>query len=381
MRLLLVALVLLTGCSSQETPAPTGLTPRPLAHATGFRMLGGPGYDVAEVTAAWPGMADTLRYALVPRSAPDSVRASLPDGLTVIDTPVQSLAALSTTFLALLDRAGASDAVTSVSGGDWVNTPSVRAGIAEGRIADFGTGEQVDPETLLAAEPDAVLMSVVSGPGETARALESAGVPVVYIGDWVETTPLGRMEWIVLMGALVGREAQARAYADSVADRYERLRLRQAGRTIKTPIISGSAWQGTWHVPGGGSYLAAFIRDAGGTYPWIDTDQSGSVALDLETVVAEASDARVWIAPGAVGSLRQIRRADDRYLNFHAVQTGRVFNYDARISPGGGMDFFETAVAEPDVVLADLIQALHTGSLPEHEMTYFRRLPPRNGDQ
>ncbi len=326
-------------------------------------------------------MADTVRYALVPRGAADSVRSAVPDGMTTIQTPVASMAVLSTTFLGLIDRAGASGAVGSVSGGDWINTPAIRAGLDDGRIIDFGVGDTVDPEAIIAAAPDVVLMGAVSGPGETARLLTSAGIPVLFVGDWTETTPLGRMEWIVLMGALVGREAEARAYADSVADRYERFRLGQARQTQRTQIISGSAWQGTWHVPGGQSYLAAFIRDAGGSYPWMDTEQSGSLALDLETVLAQAADARVWIAPGAVASLRQIRQADERYLAFHAVQSGRVFNYDARMSQGGGFDFFETAVAEPDIVLADLIKAFYTGSLPDHQMTYFRRLPARVGDQ
>ncbi len=379
--LLLAALVLLAGCREEPTISTPDLSARPLAHATGFRMLAGPGYDLVEVTGAWAGMADTLRYALLPREAPDSVRAAIPDGMTTIQTPVESMSVLSTTFLGLIDRAGASGAVGSISGGGWVNTPAIRTGLDEGRVIDFGVGDTVDPEAIIAANPDVVLMSAISGPGETARLLEAAGIPVVFVGDWTEATPLGRMEWIVLMGALVGREEQARAYADSVADRYERFRLGQARQTQRIPIISGSAWQGTWHVPGGQSYLAAFIRDAGGTYPWMETEQSGSLALDLETVLAEASDARVWIAPGAVGSLRQIRRADERYLAIHAVQSGRVFNYDARMSEGGGFDFFETAVAEPDVVLADLIKAFYTGSLPDHEMTYFRRLPPRMGDQ
>ncbi len=379
--LLLAAFVLLAGCRAEPAVSPSDLTPRPLVHATGFRLSTADGYDVAEITGAWPGMTDTLRYALVPRSAPDDVRASVPDAMTTILTPVASMSVLSTTFLGLIDRAGASGAVGSVSGGDWINTPAIRARMDDGLIVDFGVGDTVDPEAIIAADPDVVLMSAISGPGETARLLGAADIPVLFVGDWTEATPLGRMEWIVLMGALVGRETQARAYADSVASRYERFRLAQAQQAQRIPIVSGSAWQGTWHVPGGQSYLAAFIRDAGATYPWMETEQSGSLALDLETVLAQAADARVWIAPGSVGSLRQIRRADERYLAIHAVQSGRVFNFDARVSPGGGYDFFETAVAEPDIVLADLIKAFHVGSLPDHEMTYFRRLPPRMGDQ
>ena len=43
-------------------------------------------------------------------------------------------------------------------------------------------------------------------------------------------------------------------------------------------------------------------------------------------------------------------------------------------SAAGGNDYYETAAADPDVVLADLIKILHPDLLPDHTLVYYRQL-------
>ena len=57
-------------------------------------------------------------------------------------------------------------------------------------------------------------------------------------------------------------------------------------------------WQSTWYAPGGHSYLATLIADAGGDYPLRHNDQAGSLPLPLERAWQYAQTADVWIIKG-----------------------------------------------------------------------------------
>src|SRR5690554_8144354 len=44
---------------------------------------------------------------------------------------------------------------------------------------------------------------------------EKAGIPVLYNADWVETTPLGKAEWIKFFGVLFDQQEEANEYSQN----------------------------------------------------------------------------------------------------------------------------------------------------------------------
>ena len=362
---------LVLGCRAPSGPARPSLEAISNAHATGFRLLRGSGFTLAEVTRPWPGATDTLRYLLVPRGA---VVPAGYGGVPVVRTPVRRVVALSTTHLAMLDKLGQSQAVVGVASADLVFTPAVRARLASGAALPVGEGDALALETVAALDPDLVLMSSLGGQSGTSAVLESAGIPVVLDGDWAEPTPLGRAEWLRFVAAFFEADARADALVDAIAQRYRALAQQAAAVPTRPDVFVGSAFQGVWHAPGGGSYMAALLADAGAQYLWAETNETGSLALDTEAVLARAQEAAVWLHPGIAPTLDALAAQDSRFRLFSAFQRGAVYNYSGRVSPGGGYDFFETGVVEPDVVLADLIRILHPDVLPAHELVYYRRV-------
>ncbi len=365
-------LLLLLAACRVPAPAAPPLDAVPNASATGFHLLRGDGFTLAEVAHPWPGQADTLRYLLVPRGT------RLPAGFAgvpVVQTPARRIVALSTTTLAGLDKLGATDAVVGVGDARYVFTPAVRARLASGAARSVGEGEAISAETIAALQPDVVLMSSIGGVGAVARALQAAGIPVVFVGDWAEATPLGRAEWLRFLAAFVDAGARADTLFGGIARRYSALARRVAAAEGRPGAFVGGVFGGVWHAPGGGSYMAALLRDAGARYPWAGTPETGSLQLDTETVLARAGDAAFWFNPGAVDTRAALAAQDARYRLFRAFREGDVYNFDRRVSPGGGFDFYETGVVEPDVVLADLVRILHPDVLPRHALVYYRRLP------
>ena len=138
--------------------------------------------------------------------------------------------------------------------------------------------------------------------------------------------------------------------------------------------MTGLPWKDSWYIPGGNSFAAAFIRDAGGDYIWSDMDSHEASPVDLESVFARSPQADIWINSGAARSMEDIRKTDSRLAEFRPYREGNVYNNTARLNPTGGNDFWEQGVMEPHIILADLIRIFHPEVLPGHELRYYEML-------
>jgi iron complex transport system substrate-binding protein len=120
------------------------------------------------------------------------------------------------------------------------------------------------------------------------------------------------------------------------------------------------SYAGTWFAPGGQSYTAELIRDAGGCYLWAG-DSSRELRFTLEQVVALADSVDVWLNPGMFSTAEEILAEEPRVAGIKAFREKRVFQNDGRKGPGGGNDFYESAVAKPEKVLEDFVWAINGG--------------------
>lgn len=126
-------------------------------------------------------------------------------------------------------------------------------------------------------------------------------------------------------------------------------------------------------MPGGNSYVAKLIIDAGGDYFYKNESSKGSIPLSFEVVLDNMVDADFWFGPRAA-SLKELKMMDERYTLFKAFKEGRVYTQDNRVSETGGNDYWESGVARPDVILKDILKIFHPELLPEHELFYYRKL-------
>jgi iron complex transport system substrate-binding protein len=138
--------------------------------------------------------------------------------------------------------------------------------------------------------------------------------------------------------------------------------------------MTGLPWKDAWYVPGGKSFAAAFIRDAGGDYLWKDMESHEAAPLSLESVFERGSSSGFWINCGNALSLEDIRQTEARLAKIAPFRNGNVYNNTGRINSSGGNDFWETGVMEPHLILADLIRIFHPELLPGHELKYYRQL-------
>jgi len=52
------------------------------------------------------------------------------------------------------------------------------------------------------------------------------------------------------------------------------------------------------------------------------------------------------------------------------VKLNKVYNFNKRLLPSSANDFWESAVARPDLLLSDVIAILHPELLPGYELVF-----------
>jgi iron complex transport system substrate-binding protein len=342
-------------------------------YASGFRVFDQESYTVIEVMDPWQQSKNVIfSYVLAPSQdvLPDSLK-----NMPFIKTPVQRVIALSTTHVAMIDQLGSAESIVGLSGSEFIYSSPIRARIESGSIRDVGYGQGLDFETIVRLEPDVLFLYGVEGNVMTTlEKLTDLGIPAVFCGEYLETHPLGKAEWIRFFSLFYNKEEQSNSFFQHIDSAYSALSVLSSGVLPKPVVLNGLPWKDTWFMAGGKSFAAQLIEDAGGDYLWSDSPSTQAVPLDLESVYLRAINADIWINPGAAGSLADILLLDERLGDLDVLKNGHVFNNDARSSLAGGNDYWESGTVRPDLVLADLIEVFHPDLLTDHSFVYYRQL-------
>lgn len=341
-----------------------------VTHADGFTIDYFNNYKVVTVAAPWLGAEDSATYVLVQCGTPN------PPGFedaVVLDIPVRRFVSMSTTYLPYLEAYGLMDSLVGVDNATYAYSPSVQAALAAGELVELGSGATVNVEAALDLNPD-IIMTSASGSADfdTHPKLEEVGLTVVLNADYLDVTPLGRAEWGKFIAAFYNEEAQAEALFNTTATEYDSLVALTADVSERPTVLANTPFEGTWYMPGGQSYTAQLLDAAGADYLWGEDESTGTLFLDFESVYDQAADGDYWLNLGFVFSLADLEAADERYADFAAFQNGTTYNYDLRTNAFGGNDFFESAAANPQLVLADLIKIFHPDLVPDHDFVYYR---------
>lgn len=356
-----------TGCRHTVTSGPIDGGDTLTCHAQLLTMVRTDSYILAEVGNPWNKGELLGRYILVDRDA--ALPDSLPQG-TVIRTPLTNSTVYSSVHAAVIDRLGAIDGITGVADGSYFKMPAVTSRIADGTITDIGPAMSPSLEKIVALQPDAILTSPYQNAGH--GLIDKTGAPIVECADYMETTPLGRAEWIKLIGALYGHYDEAAATYDTVVEEYDSLKAVAANVGNRPKVITESVADGVWYVPGGASYMATLLIDAGGDYPWRDDTSTGSLQLDFQAVYSKGRDADIWLIRTYGYDLTLDILAGQYTLNrnIKAFSNGGVYS-----SNTAETDLFEEFPFHPELLLREYINIIHPSLLPESDtLRYYRNV-------
>jgi iron complex transport system substrate-binding protein len=339
-------------------------------HAENYTLTYAENYKVLTVGETSPGAGAHI-YVLVQCGTEAPALEGELEGASVVEIPVATIYSESTSHLGFIDVLDLEGAVTGVSDGSWVVTPSIRERIDAGEVESFNTTMVIDTEMVVAADPDVYITGGYDDPAH--EAIAGAGVPVVADAEWLETTPEGWAEWVGLFAALTNTEARANElYAEWVTD-YEAAATLVAGVTEHPTVMTGGLYEGTWFASGGAGIAAELIADAGGAYIYDSNEDTGSIELDIETVLTDAADAEVWVLASGFTTEDDAEAADPRNTEFAAWEAGGVWINSVPSDPT--VNPYEQGPVMIDEYLLDYIKILHPELVPDHELVFFSQVP------
>lgn len=292
-----------------------------------------------------------------------------------MSVPVKSIAISSCTHTEFLSLLRMTENVTAMCSPNLIYNPLLQERFSKGEIQSIGDAYSTDIEKLLVINPDVYFVSSYNQQDENSKRLIQSGIKVVYNNEWTETSLLARAEWLKYMAAFADCSLQA----DSIFNEIERnyMEAKKLAASIqfssKPKVMVGSNFKGTWYVPGGKSYIGQLLVDAGADYFYAEDTTKTSIPLNFETVLQHFHDSEVWLNAPAT-TVDELLRMDERHSLFAPTRTGEIYSFYAKVKPGGANDFWESAVAHPDIVLYDVIWALHNDALPHYQPVYIMKL-------
>jgi iron complex transport system substrate-binding protein len=377
----LIFAVFLMGCGSSANE-PTVATPSDttdfvepttaveLQYAQGFKIEFDNGFKKVTVNDPWTEGGVRGVYLLVPKTSEVPERG----GVTIVRTPVESMIPFSTTHIGFMALLEVETSIVAVFDGKWVSNEFVTNQIRQQLMPEVGGMDRLDFERTVLLNPDLVMVSGLEEMGANYHKLAATPIPVIQNMEWMESHPLARAEWIKFVAAFYDQEALADSIFAAVAAEYQAVSEQALASASKPLILCSKSYQDTWFMPGGKSHMAKLLVDAGGDYPWLDNDETGSLRLSPEAVIEKQLMADIWMSP-EIESLENLAAVDSRYANFKAFQNAQVYGNNKRTNPEGGNDFWETGTARPDLVLKDLVKIFHPELLTEYETTFYQLVP------
>ena len=393
----------------------------------------GADYQYAEAIVANPWKAGTLlhRYILIPKGEEgDKTVAMLAKRRSTgarctadtVRTPVERSAVFIAPHCQLMYELGCQQAIRGVCDLNYINIPDVRkraasAGnassgnassgnassgnassgnassgnassgnaSAQNSIVDCGSSMAPDIERIIALKPEAILVSPFENSGGYGK-LDKLHIPIIEAADYMESSPLGRAEWMKFYGMLFGKgknisttvagkalttvagkaseatlPASCELKADSLFAKIEKEYLKLKAEAGKLPkglsILTERKTGNVWYVPGGQSTIGILLKDANARYIFSDDKHSGSLPMSPEQILAKGSQVDVWAFKyfgGAPLSQVQLLQEYDGYKALAAFSRGNIYQVDTSTVP-----YFELTSFHPELLLREFIILAH----------------------
>lgn len=326
------------------------------------------GYIYAEIKNPW-GSGVLHSYILIDKKAEKP--SHLPEG-DIIRIPITNSAVYTSVHCSLVDQLGAYESIKGVADLRFIYLDKIQQDCRTGKIRNLGEGLTPDLEAIMDLSPEAILLSPFQNGGSYGK-VTKLGIPVVECADYMETSPLGRAEWMRFYGLLYGKSDEADSIFDAVVSQYNDLKAKAAGAGDKPTVFMDLKYGMVWYVPGGNSTVGIMLADAGADYIYKEREESGSVPLDPEVVFDKVIDGKYWLIKYNQNTDKTYEEIAAEYPNYSRLSAFRNKNvYACNLS---GVPYYEEVPFHPDILLKDYIKIFHPDLLPDYKPRYFKPVP------
>ena len=365
-----VTVLLLSACGGKSSTASGSAQGDtiPLHYSSNLSLIDYEDCIVAQLRNPWDTAKILHTYVLVDKKQP--LPQELPQG-TLVRTPLSKAVIYSSVHCSLLKDFGALNSIGGVCDLKYIKLPEIEEGCRKGTIADVGDGMNPNIEKIIDLHPDAILLSPFENSGGYGR-VEKLNVPIIECADYMETSSLGRAEWMRFYGLLFGKKTEADAMFAAVERNYKDLQELVKPISFAPSVMCDLKTSSTWYTPGGNSTIAKLYSDAGANYIFREDTHSGSLPYPFEVIFEKGQQTDVWLIrynQPVDKTYGELEKEFAPYAGFRAFKERNIYGCNTNRVP-----FYEETPFHPDWLLKDLIKIFHPSLLEGYELRYYNKL-------
>ena len=369
----LLLLIILVSCKKETVIKKVESTKKTtIKYAKGFDIVEENGFKKLIIKSAYKGSNEIYEYKVYNKSSSKNLNDL---DKKIIQVPVKEIIVTSTTHIPMVELLEEEKSIVGFPFSRYVSSEKTRQLIDLGKIKEIGKENDLNTEILLDLQPELIVGYSVSSADKSLSTIQKSGINVIYNGDWLEETPLGRAEWIKFFGVLFDKEQLADSIFNGIENNYLEAKKIALKSTKQQTVLSGAIMsKDIWDLPAGDSFVAQFLEDANVNYLWKNTKGKGSLSLSFESVFEKGINADYWIAPGYFSSKEQMLSSNKLYEKFNAFKEDKIYSPSIKKGKTGGIIYYELSPTRPDLVLKDIIKITNPELLPNYKFTFFEKM-------
>lgn len=352
-------------------------------------------YTEAIIENPWKKGTTLHKYILVPKgNEGDETVARLKDDIRenatlqmgshcdIVRTPLESNVVFTAPHCQLMYELGCKNAITGVCDKDYINIPDIkeRVKLSDGKastsdtdkvIIDCGSSMQPDMERIIALKPEGLFISPFENSGGYGK-LDKLNIPIIETADYMETSPLGRAEWMKFYGLLFKSEERSDSLFSSIEKEYLALKAEAAKLPQGLSILTERKMGSVWYVPGGKSTMGILLKDANAKYIFADDTHSGSLAYGPERILSKGTQIDVWAFKYFGGKALSKSDLLAEYEGYKALKTFNqncIYQVDTSTQP-----YFELTSFHPEILLREFIILAHPKATQFGKLRFYQHL-------
>lgn len=352
-------------------------------------------YTEAIIENPWKKGTTLHKYILVPKgNEGDETVARLKDDIRenatlqmgshcdIVRTPLESNVVFTAPHSQLMYELGCKNAITGVCDKDYINIPDIkeRVKLSDGKastsdtdkvIIDCGSSMQPDIERIIALKPEGLLISPFENSGGYGK-LDKLHIPIIETADYMETSPLGRAEWMKFYGLLFKSEERSDSLFSSIEKEYMTLKAEAAKLPQGLSILTERKMGNVWYVPGGKSTMGILLKDANAKYIFADDTHSGSLAYGPERILSKGTQIDVWAFKyfgDKALSKNDLLAEYEGYKVLKAFNSNSIYQVDTSTQP-----YFELTSFHPEILLREFIILAHPKTTQFGKLRFYQHL-------
>lgn len=289
--------------------------------------------------------------------------------------PFKTVMLLNSSLIGYFSELNLEDKITGVSSPEYIFSEKIHQIINQGKILNIGNEQKYDIEKILANKPDVIFTNYVPNFANTYDILKKNGIELIFLDEFLEQDPLEKSKYLLLFGKLLGAEELAEKKYTLIRENYNKIQNLASQSANRPGVLCNEMYGSQWFLPGGKSFVANLIKDAGARYIMADNGESVAVPMSFEEVFVKAAQISYWINISPHKDRKELLTLNPNYAKMAVFKTGKLFMINNREKDRAN-DYFESGVVRCDLVLRDYFKIFHpeNKTFTDQPLVYMKEL-------